>query len=123
VDVDGGESGAVEGCGHFHLAIHALLAQDRHSRAGTFADIGCRDVFARVEREMGVEAWIAGVEDAVVFLVRARRVVAQALDVVCHLRPRAMQVDALLGKDRLAVHHDAQFPIAIGMSDDVRLGR
>jgi hypothetical protein len=66
---------------------------------------------------------IACVEDAVVFLVRAQGVVAQALDMVRDFRPRAMQLDARLGEYRLAVHDEPQLVLAVGMADHVRLAR
>src|SRR5438128_221017 len=40
-----------------------------------------RDVFVRIERKVRVQPGVVRVEDAVVFLPRAFRVVAQALDI------------------------------------------
>jgi hypothetical protein len=61
---------ALERRGHLLLAVHALLAQDRHARPRALADEGRRDVFLRVEREVRGQARVALVEDAGVFLVR-----------------------------------------------------
>src|SRR4029078_4088344 len=47
---------------------------------------------------------------------------AQASDRCGHLTPREIKFVPPLGEDRLAVHDDAQLPLAIRMSDDVGLG-
>src|SRR5690606_41534667 len=50
VDIVGLEAGLVEGPGHFHLAVAALLAQNGHARSSAAGDIGCGYVFLGVER-------------------------------------------------------------------------
>ena len=69
------------------------------------------------------EPRVALVEDPVVLLVRARRVVAQALDGVGDRRPRAVQVDALLRQHGLRVHDHAHLAVRVGVPDHVGLAR
>ena len=88
--VHGGEAGTVKSGRHLGLAVDALLAQDRHLGPGT-ADEWRRYVFAHVEGEPHVQAWIIAVRDGVELLAGAVRVVAQRLDTIAGFRPEPLQ--------------------------------
>ncbi len=104
------EAGAVEGRGHFDLAVHSLLAQDRHLRARAAADVRRGNILRRIEGQFRVQSRIRRIEDAVILLLRALRVVAQHLQLIRGLRPRALQCNsrfviylpALRGNDQFA---------------------
>jgi hypothetical protein len=77
--VDRSEAGAVEGGGHFVMAVDALLAQDGDARpAADCLQIDLGEIFLRIESQLRRQAGIGEVEDAVEFLLGAARVVAQA---------------------------------------------
>ena len=94
MDVERVEPGAVEARCHLVLAVHALLAQDGEPRPRTSVDERCRHIGCGGVGERGRQARIAIVEQGVVFLTRADRVVAQALHRLAEFRPSAVQVDA-----------------------------
>ncbi len=50
------KTGLREGVGHFHMGVHALLAQDGHFRAGASVDERRGHVVGRVEAERHVHA-------------------------------------------------------------------
>ena len=84
-----GEARAMERGGHLHLAVDALLAQDRHAWAHARLHVGGGDVVARVEREVREQARVVRVHGTIVLFARAVGVVAQRLHQVAGLGPRA----------------------------------
>src|SRR5690606_12935859 len=82
VHVDSAEACTVEGRGHFHLAVDALLTQDRHLRAQAFLDVGRRNVLIHIEGQLGSQARVFFVEEGFELLVGTVGVIAQALDLV-----------------------------------------
>src|SRR5690606_30798580 len=78
---------ARRGCGHFHLTVDALLAQDGCRRAQSGADEGRGDVLVGVIAEHGAQAGVVVVGQAFELLVGALDVVAQTLDLPAGLAP------------------------------------
>ena len=90
--VDALEPGLVERGGHLDLAVHALLAQDRHTRA-PHLDQGRGDIVVVVEaqshRQPGV---LSG--DPLEFLAGTLRIITQRLHMQGGLRPGLLQLNA-----------------------------
>ena len=82
VDVDRGKAGPVHRPSGLDVRIDALLTQDRHAWTHASRDEGRGDVFARIEAQRRRDARAGFVEQAVVFLVSAVRIVAQARNVL-----------------------------------------
>ena len=120
VHVHRGEARAVERRGHFHLAVHTLLAQDCHLRARSALDERSSDVLGRVESKPGVQARIVPFHVALEFLSRAIRVVAQALQVITRLRPGAAQLDTRGIENIPATRRDSQAVLVIESADDMK---
>src|SRR4051812_16217510 len=72
---------------------------------------------------MGMQPRIAGVEDAVVFLLRAYRVVAQLLHLVTRRAPFALQRYARLGVDLAATGDDPQHVVRVRAADGTHARR
>jgi hypothetical protein len=85
------------------------------ARAGR--DVRRRDVLRGVERQLRREAGVAGIEDAVVFVVGGLRLVAQPLHRVRRGRPRAVQVDARRVEQRLPPPEDPNALARCGHAD------
>ncbi|CCK08088.1 conserved hypothetical protein [Cronobacter sakazakii 696] len=98
--VDGVKAHAVERGRHFHMRVHALLAQYRDFRARAGGDKRCGDIFFDIERQLHVKARIAVVGFRLMFLIRAFRVIAQALHLPGGFRPPHAKLGAAF-----AVHH------------------
>ena len=115
--VDRRETGAIEGRRHFQLTVDALLAQDRH--AWTRADSHERrgDVCGRIVRQRHCQPLVVGIEQTIVFLLRAFRVVTQRLHAITRFRPGAMQIDTRLANEHLAAAVDLHLAAAIRRAD------
>src|SRR5215210_4626872 len=85
VHVEGGETSTFKCGSHFHLTVHALLAQNGNPRTHAAADERGGYVVSRIERKPDVQTWIRGIENAVVFLPSALRMIAQPLHVIGRL--------------------------------------
>ena len=88
------EARAVEAGGHFHLAVHALLAQDSHARACARIQVRRRNVFFSVIRQVLEHAGVFGIGQRCKGFVGAGRVVTPALDLVAGGRPGLVQLRA-----------------------------
>ncbi len=86
--VDRRKAGTFERSRHFQLAVDALLAQDGDARLRAGAARRREG-----KRNLGAQARIVGIEQAVVFLVRAVGIVAQAGDGMRGGRPQPLQLD------------------------------
>ena len=91
VHVERLEPGAVERRRHLHLAVDALLAQDRDPRSHASLDVRCCHVVRWIVGQLREQAGIARVRGSRVLLARAIRVVAQRLHAVAGLGPRSSQ--------------------------------
>ena len=115
--IDGGKTCPVEGRRHFGLAVDALLAQDRDPRPRASGNERRGDVFRRIVGQRHRQPRIVLIENAVIRLPRAFRVVAQRLHVEAGFRPGALQVDTLLAQHRLTPAGDTQLAAAIGRAE------
>ncbi|RUS35278.1 hypothetical protein BC938DRAFT_473205 [Jimgerdemannia flammicorona] len=92
--------------GHLRLSVHALITQNSHlgpAIYGGAVDVGCGDVLCRVEGEVIGQSWIVYVEDSGVFLLCARRVIADRLHQIRCLGPHTLQLDPRRRQHRLPV--------------------
>ena len=85
------EAGAVEAGRHLHLAVHALLAQDSHTRARARVHVGRCNVFFGVVRQVLEQTRVFGIGQCRKRFIGAGRVVAPALNLVAGSGPRLMQ--------------------------------
>ena len=107
------EACAIESRRHFDMAVDALLAQDRHARARALRDEGRSDVLGRIVSRRKGQPRIPGLQDARVLFVGALRVVAQALHAPRGFGPSLLQVDPLLGKERLGIAREADLVLVV----------
>ena len=84
------ETGMVEGPGHLQMAVNALLAQNRHRRAGGI-DEGSGDIFVNIEGGSSGKPRITSIEQAVKLTLGAVGVVAQRLQTVAGFRPGTLR--------------------------------
>ena len=119
--VDGLESDAVECCRHLDLAVDALLAQNRNSRPRGIYEWR-RDIGSRIERQVRRDAGISGIEDAVVFLLRALRIIALPLHVESCFGPRAVQFHPGCGEKRRAIRGNREFAGGLHATDAAACG-
>ena len=106
--IDRGKSGAVKGRRHLHLAVDALLAQDRYTRALPGSNEGRGNVGVTVVAEVGGETGILR-PNGCKLLVGAISVVTDTGDGVAGLCPERVQgfspaVDQL---ELRGIHHNA----------------
>jgi len=113
------EARPVEGRRHLHVAVHPLLAQDGDPRAGA-GEVGGRGC-GGVEGERDREPRVVRVEQAVVFLPGAVRVVAQGLHPTGRLRPGPVQVDPREVEQGLATPAHDHPPVGRRRSDAVHV--
>lgn len=99
------KAGAVERRRHFNVEF-TLLAQHRHFRASALGDVRRGDVFLRCEGQLHVQTGILFILLGLMFLIGARRVVAQALHLPSGFRPPGAQRIAAFTVQRLAVLGD-----------------
>ena len=123
MNIDGLEAGAVERRGHFHLPVHALLPQDGDLRAHAAGNKRCSDVLRRIEFQFGMQTGIGRIQDAIEFLLRAIRVVAQALEVIRGLRPGPLQGHAGFAVDLFPVRMDDEPAAAVDATNPAELTR
>ena len=107
--VDGVKAGAMEGCRHFNVGVHPLLAQDGHFRTRAGGNVRRRNVVINLKRKLHIEARIGVIGFRLVLLIGAGRVVAQTLHLPGGFRPPHAQRSAALAKHRLTVggQHEA----------------
>ena len=130
VHVEGLEAGFGEGVGHFHMRVHALLAQD--------GDLGpCQvqerrgRVLRRVERERHMRARVVLRAGGRVFGVGTGRVVALLANLPAHAVPDLMQVLQRGAEHRLGVTPDLNLALAhvqcrmgrTGLADEMAVAR
>ena len=127
VDIHRIKAGCGKGKAHFHLRVHALLAQDGHARLGLQVQVGGGHVVLRVERQVYVHAGVVGRTSGGVFAVGAGGVVALLGDFPAHGIPHLVQVFQAGPKDFLRIAPDLQLALAhvhrargrAGFTDDV----
>ena len=112
-----GEPRAIKGSRHFHVTVHALFTQNGDSWSDTGIYVRRGNVVVHVETQLRMQTGIGKVENAIVFRLRAFRVIAQLLHLISGLRPGTMQVDALLSEYRLIVAQKLNFILAIEITD------
>src|SRR5690606_35446034 len=120
VHVDGGEAGAGEGCGHFHLTVDALLAQDGYRRTHAGVDEGRGHVLVGVVAEHGAQAGLVVVGQTFELLVGAFGVVARTLDLPAGLAPGLLPGGAGAAEYLLAIEVEAQYLLR---SEERRVGK
>ncbi|CCJ89460.1 conserved hypothetical protein [Cronobacter turicensis 564] len=98
--VDSLKARAVERCRHLDMRVNALLAQHRDFRTRAGGDKRRGDILFDIERQFHVEARIAVIGFRLMFLIRARRIIAQALHLPGGFRPPHAKLGAAF-----AVHH------------------
>ena len=90
VHIESRKTGPVEGRGHLHLPVYALLPQDGHGRAHPGGDIGGTDILLRIEAQRHRQARISG-GDALILLAGTFGVVPQGLYLVAGTGPQLLQ--------------------------------
>ena len=101
------EAGTMEAGRHLHLAVHALLAQDSHTRARARVHVGRCNVFFGVVRQVLEQTRVFGIGQSSESLIRASSVIAPALDLVAGGRPSLVQDRALFIQQHVgALAHD-----------------
>ena len=124
------EAGLGEGVGHFHMGVHALLAQHGHAGARAQVQEGCGGVLGRVERQVQVHARVGRLAGCGVLAVGAGRVVALLGNLPADGIPDLVQVAERGAEDGLGIAPDLQFALAridLGgdgarLADDVAAG-
>ena len=119
MDVERIEAGARERGRHLVLPVDALLAQDGDARPRARVQERRGNVFRRLVGQRRGQAGRIGVEDGVVLLPRAGRIVPQALHRVAQLGPRAMQIDTGVAEALLAAVGDPYRGSRHGAADHV----
>ena len=94
VDIEGGKAGAIETSRHLDVAVHTLLAEDRHFGTHAFRDVRRCDVLRGIEAQLRAQARIARIGRRFVLLDRAARIVAQLDHAITRLRPCPTQLGA-----------------------------
>lgn len=117
--VHGTEPGAVEGGGHFHVAVNALLAQDRHLGPGAGVNERAGHVLAHVEGEAHVQTRVVGIGDRFELLAGAVRVIPQRLDPVAGFRPQPLQAPARTFAQHRATQAQAHHVLVVDEADAV----
>src|SRR6185437_14540250 len=75
--VNDGKSCAIESGCHFHVTVHALFAQHRYFWFRPCLNERCTDVLIHIKGEFRMQAGIMQIENAVILLLRAFRIVAE----------------------------------------------
>ena len=122
VHVDSGKTCLVHHVGRLDVRVDALLAQDGDARTHAGGDEWRGDVLVLVERDDRRHARILHVQQAVVFGVRASRIVAQAGDAPARFAPQAVQFGARLGVNQLGVAREFDDVAVVQFADDMAAG-
>ena len=120
--VVGVEAGLRHRVAHLDLAVHALLAQDRHARALEIEE-GCGDIVCRIEAQLHLQSGVVDAARGLVLGTGAHRVVAQAGDAPADLVPDLMQLAQRRAEDGLGVTPDLDHLPIVGLADEVAVPR
>ena len=119
VHIDGVETRTVEGCCHFNVGVHALLAQYGHFGTRTGGDVRSGNIFVDIKRQFNVETRVRIVGFSVVFLIGAFRIVTQTLHLPGGFRPPHTQGCTAFAKHRLAVSGQVEAVTFNGFTKEV----
>ncbi len=115
------EAGAVEGRGHLHLAVHALLAQHRDLRPRALGDVRRGHVLGRVEREMRVEPRVVLVEERGRIPGPRTRGCRAGAGCACVIADHARcSAERFAANTARRVQHDAHLALRVRVPDHVR---
>ena len=100
-----------KGVGHFHMRVHALLAQDSHFGAREVQE-RCRHVVRRIEREVHLHAGVGGLPRCGVLGVGVGGVVTLLADLPAHGIPHLVQIGQRRAEHGLGIAPDLQLALA-----------
>ncbi len=116
------EAGLVHHVRSLDMRVHALLAQDRDLRFRRQVQERRGHIFQSIERELRRHARVVRIQQSVVFLIDAGRVVAQARDAPAGFAPQALELGAILLVDHLRVARELDHVALVQLADDVAAG-
>ena len=129
--IEGVKAGLREGVGHFHMGVHALLAQDGDRRAAQQHRRGLGQHGLHRLGQVNMQARIVRAPCGSMFGIRARRVVAPLANFPRDAVPDLLQVFQRRAENRAGIAPDLQHAFAVidgaalrpGGADDVAVLR